>query len=112
MPELQALQRVRGEIARIVEHYVADPSAQDDAERHPQHEVVVVVDGQWRRTGPQLLAPDDRARIEPAQEDADDIGKRIPANGEGPEADEHRVDGGKRDDVKRHRAIRTILRSA
>ena len=101
-PELQALERMRGEIARVVEQHIADAPAEDDAERHPQHEVVEIADRHRRRPAPKLLGPDDGAGVEPAQEDADDIGKRIPADGDGPEADEHRVEGGERDDVKRH----------
>ena len=44
LPELENLQRVRGEMRRIVEQHVAEPAAEDDAERDPQHEVVEVGD--------------------------------------------------------------------
>src|SRR5438034_6815783 len=103
LPELEALQRVCGEIARIVKQHVADAPAQDNAERHPQHEIVIIADGHGYRRGPELLTPDDRARIEPAQEYADDVGERIPADGDRPEANEHRVDCGEGKGVKRHR---------
>src|ERR1700704_3256648 len=89
LPELQALPGVLGEIARIVDQHIADASAEDDAERHPEDEVVVVGDGEWRRPTPERIAADDRARIEPAQKDTDDIGERIPADGDRPEADQH-----------------------
>src|SRR5215831_15254795 len=108
LPQLQALQRMGGEIARIVEQHVADPPPEDDAERHPQHEVVVVGDGHGYRRAPEPLAPDDRARKEPTQQDADDVGESIPADGDRPEADEHGVESGEGEGVKRHRAIRAL----
>src|SRR6476646_11619687 len=37
LPELQALQRMRREIAGIVELLEAAPTAENDPERHPQH---------------------------------------------------------------------------
>ena len=44
VPQLQDLERVRGEMRRVVEQHVAEPPAEDDAERHPQDEIVEVVD--------------------------------------------------------------------
>src|SRR5262249_16931796 len=108
LPQLETLQRVRGEIARIVEQDIADPAPEDDAEGHPQHEVVVVGDGHGHRRAPEPLAPDDRACIEPTQQDTDDVGESIPADRERPETDEHGVEGGEGEGVKRHRAIRAL----
>ena len=105
LPELKRLQRVCGEISRIVKQHVAEPSAQDDTERNPQHEVIVIGDGHRHRRGPQLLAANDRARVEPAQQDPDDVSERIPADDDRPEADEHGIDGGEGEGVKRHRRL-------
>src|SRR3977135_318502 len=87
------------EIGRVVEQNIADAAAQDDAERHPQDEVIIVGDGERRLSAPQRLRAHDRARIEPAAQDTHDIGERIPADGERPDADEHRVDVGEGYDV-------------
>src|SRR5438067_5401784 len=81
LPELEALQRVCGEIARIVKQHVADAPAQDNAERHPQHEIVIIADGHGYRRGPELLTPDARAAREPAQEHVAYVGERLPAHG-------------------------------
>ena len=79
------LERVRGEMRQVVEQHVADAAAEDDAERHPEHEIVEVGDRQRRRPAPQPLVADERARIEPAEQDADDIGERVPADRERPD---------------------------
>ena len=95
--------RVLREIVRIVEQHITDAAAQDDAERDPEHEVVEVGRGHRRHAAPKRLVLDHGAGIEPTQQYAYDIGERVPANGERPEADEHRVEGGKGNDIKRHR---------
>src|SRR6266508_2765870 len=68
LPELKRLERVCGEISRIVKQHVAEPPAQDDTERLPQHEIIVIGDGHGHRRAPQLLAENDRARIERSEE--------------------------------------------
>ena len=55
LPQLHDLERVRGEIGRIVEQHVAEPAAEDDAERHPQDEIVEIGDRQRRLAAPQPL---------------------------------------------------------
>ena len=42
LPQLHDLGRVRGEMRRIVEQHIADAAAEDDAERHPQDEIVEI----------------------------------------------------------------------
>ena len=39
-----------------------------------------------------------RARIEPAEQNADDIGERVPADRERPDRDQHGIEGGERQD--------------
>ncbi len=80
----------------IVEQHVADAPAEDDADGAPDDEIVDV-GGLHRRPGrpPDRLVADQRLGVPPAEEDADDIGQRIPADGERPDLDQHRVDGGK-----------------
>ncbi len=44
VPQLHDLERMRGEVRQIVEQHVADAAAEDDAERHPEDEIVEVGD--------------------------------------------------------------------
>ena len=85
MPPAQSCKISSGcsqEMAGVVEHHVAEAAAEDDAERHPQHEVVEVGDRQRRRPAPHALVADQPPRVEPAEQDADDIGERVPADRE------------------------------
>ena len=67
---------------QIVEQHVADAAAEDDAERDPDDEIVEIGDGQRRLAAPQRFVADQRAGIEPAEQNADDIGERVPADRE------------------------------
>ena len=42
VPQLEDLERMRGEMRQIVEQHVADAAAEDDAERDPDDEIVEV----------------------------------------------------------------------
>ena len=97
VPEFEDLDRVRGEVRQIVEQHVAGAAAENDAERDPDHEVVEVEHGERRRAAPQPFRSDDGARIEPAGDDADDIGQRIPADRERSDGHQHRIDRGDRE---------------
>ena len=86
-PDREDLQRLREIGAEIVEQHVADPSAQHDAQRHPDDQVVHV-----RRLGLAQGAPEigfcgEALGIEPAAEQARHIGKRVPADREGADGD-------------------------
>ena len=61
LPELQDLQRVLGKMRRVVEQHVAEPAAENDAERDPEHEVVEV-DQRHRRRPPHSGSARIRAR--------------------------------------------------
>ena len=102
LPELHDLRRMREEIGRVVEQHVADPAAEDDAERHPQDEVVEIDDGQRRLAAPEPFGADDGAGVDPAAENADDIGERIPADRERPDLDQHGIEGGEGEGEGRH----------
>jgi hypothetical protein len=93
------------EMGGVVEHHVAQPAAEDDAERHPEDKVVVIRDGQRRPSAPQRLRAQDGARIEPAAENSHDIGERVPADGKRPDAQKHRVEAREGDGVQGHRGI-------
>ena len=90
-------QRMLDEERQVVEQHVAGAAAEDDAERHPQHEVVEVGERDRRRSAPGPLGFQDAARINPAEQDAADIGERIPADRKRPDRDRDRIEGRERD---------------
>jgi hypothetical protein len=102
-PEIEDLDRVVDILLEIVEQHVADAAAEDDAQRGPDKKVV---DVDRPRDHRRLLG--DPERIAPADDQAGDIGERIPAKREGPElpvadlegaaAEDFGVDGGERND--------------
>ena len=110
VPQLHDLERMRGEMRQIVEQHVAGAAAEDDAERHPQHEIVEVDDGHRRLAAPQLFGADQGAGIDPAEQDAGDIGERVPADGERAEVHQHRIEGGKGNDEQGHCEFRFSAR--
>ncbi|MGY4379817.1 hypothetical protein ACVWZ3_007456 [Bradyrhizobium sp. i1.3.6] len=75
------------------------------AERDPQDEVVDLHQRHRRGAAPQALFLQQRARIEPAEHDAADIGQRIPADRERTDLDRDRLEGGKVDEQKGHQAF-------
>ena len=80
-------------ISGVVENHVAEPSAEDHAQRRPDQEIVDGdVIGDSRRTRGQA------AHQPPAQQKPADIGQRVPADDERAEADQHRIDNGERND--------------
>ena len=93
---------MREEVGGVVEQHVAEPATEDDAERHPQDEVVEVDDGQRRFAAPQPFRADDGAGIDPAAEDADDIGERVPADRERSDLDQHGIEGREGQGKRRH----------
>ena len=102
VPQLEDFERMGGEIRQIVKQHIAGAAAQDDAERHPQHEVVEVGERQRRLAAPQPVGAHDGARIDPADQDAENISERIPADGERAEMHQHRIDMGVGNDEKGH----------
>src|SRR3954447_8382520 len=102
MPQIERLDRVLAVIAEIVEQHVAEPAAEHDPERCPGQKIVNVapVDQAWRARGdPDAIAPADQQR--------EDVGERVPANGERADRDRDRIDRRKRDREERHRRCYT-----
>src|SRR4051812_30077255 len=102
MPQIERLDRVLAVIAEIVEQHIAEPAAEHDPERCPGQKIVEVapVDQAWRARGdPDAIAPADQQR--------EDVGKRVPANGERADRDRDRIDRRKRDREERHRRCYT-----
>src|SRR5262245_33629837 len=76
---------------KIVKQHVPDTAAQNNAYRYPQHKVVEVGDGQARLAAPKFFRADEQPPVSPADQDAEDIGQGIPANGKWPELYQDRV---------------------
>ena len=93
LPGLKNFHRVREIKARVVNQHVTEPTADDDAERDVNQEIV---DRQRRRASlarpPKRLAPAQNAQIKPAENEAADIGQRIPAQRQRPKIDRDRID--------------------
>ena len=86
VPQFQDLERMRGEIApdcRTAHSRCRPPRMMPSVTHSTKSSKSSSVSGAG--AAPQLLRADQRARIEPAEQDADDIGERIPADGERPD---------------------------
>ncbi len=94
------------EVGQIVKEHITDTATQDDADRHPQHEVIEVGHRHRRLAAPQFCRADKQPRVSPADQDAEDIGEGIPADGERSELYQHRIEGRIGDDEHRHCEIR------
>ena len=70
--------------------------------RDPEDEVVDLRQRDRRRPAPQPLVLDQRARVDPAQHDAADIGQRIPADRDRPDRDRDRIEHRKGDGEEGH----------
>ena len=101
-PDFEDVERMGEIIFRIVEHDVAEPSADDDPEGAVDKQVV---DALW--TGPLRAVPvavvgHHAANDPPAENKTGDIGECIPADREGPDGHQHGIEGGERDEGGRH----------
>jgi hypothetical protein len=80
---------------RIVENHIADPAAENDAHRRIDKKIVDVQRSERRRTTPEGFSRNQGPRIGPAEEKPRDIGQGIPANRQGSDVDQHRIDARK-----------------
>src|SRR5215471_697616 len=104
-PHLHDLGWMLDEVAEVIEEHITRTAAQNDAERDPQDEVVEVRPSERGWAAPVTLVGDERPRVEPAEQNADDIRERVPADRERPEADQHRIELRIRNERKRHEEI-------
>ena len=79
------------EIAAIVERDIAKPSAQHHAQRAIDQEIVEALDSGAGRWSPEGVARGHAAGVEPAGDEANDIGEGVPADWQGPKPDRHRI---------------------
>ena len=95
-PDLEDFERAREVIARVVEQHVAEPAADDDAERAIDEQIVDAVGRGALHAAPQRVGGDDAADQPPAGDQPDDIGERVPANRQRTQLKQNGVDDGKR----------------
>src|SRR5690606_10347883 len=80
---LEHFERVQPEHVRFVEEDVAEAAAEDDAERRPKQEIVYLRHAERRAAGrPQAVAADQPDHPAPAEDEADNVGERVPAQRE------------------------------
>src|SRR5579875_2583494 len=100
MPEGEDLAGMGEIIARLIEEHIADASPEDDAEGAPEHEVVHLRRGHGlgrRRRDPPHMPP--------AEENAGDIGERVPADRKRPDAEGNRIEIGEMQSHGRARRV-------
>ncbi|MCY1304586.1 hypothetical protein D9M70_543450 [compost metagenome] len=95
VPDLNGADRIGENGAEVVEEDVADAASEYDTAGGPEQEIVELL--QRDRRG--LVAPErvihrQAARIEPADQDACDIGEPVPVDGERPDLEDDGVDFG------------------
>ena len=83
-PELEDIERSQ-EYLRLVEQAIAEPPADDDAERCIEYEIIGMPP-RHRRT----RLRDQFQQVPPADQDARDIGKAVPAELEDPQIERNR----------------------
>ena len=69
-------------ILRIVEQHIAEPAADDDAEGAIDQEIVDTLGARALVSAPISVVGDDPANERPTEDEAGDIGERVPADGE------------------------------
>ena len=80
---------MRQVVGGLVEQDVAEAPAEHDAERGPGQEIIHLHLGRDGRR-----EPGEATHHPPADDEAHDIGERIPADGERPDLDQHRIKAG------------------
>ena len=89
-------------IGEIVEQHVAYAPAEHHAQRAIDEQIVKSLERGMRRSVPQGFAGDERARIQPAENQSGNIGERIPADRQRADMDENGIDDGVRKRKERH----------
>ena len=102
VPHRGNLERVRPEIARLVEENEAEPAANHNAERDPEQKIVGLADGHRRLAVPQIRPRQEIAPVQPAEQNAGHIGEPVPADGERSDGERDRIDDGVGNDEERH----------
>jgi len=91
-PDREDLRRA-GEVGlEIVEQHVADAAAEDDAERHPDDQIVDVARARLLEAGPVFGRRGEAPGKPPAADEAGDIGERVPADRQRSDMHQHRID--------------------
>src|SRR5262245_2510619 len=98
LPHFDDVERIVREMERIVEDHKAEPSAQNDAKREPNEEIVDLLRSDRRAAvRPKGLVADEALRVPDGEDDAGYIGERIPAHREGTDPEGDGIDIGEVD---------------
>ena len=87
LPDRERLERMAEIVTGPVEQHVAEPAAQHHAQRDVEQQIVDLERGQ-----PPARALHQPAHVAPAGHQAYDVGERVPADREGSELDQDRID--------------------
>src|SRR5262249_18842217 len=68
--------------AQIIEQHITDPTAEYDAERDPNDEIIQIGHAHRHRTTPQPWQRNNGARTNQTCDNPNDIGERVPAHRE------------------------------
>ncbi len=102
-PDFEDVERMGDIILRIVEQHVAEPTSDNDAEGAINEQVVDALRARPLGAVPVAVVRHHAADQEPAENEARDIGERIPADGQRPPLHENGIDRRKGQDKRRHR---------
>src|SRR5450631_3825436 len=80
---------------RIVEDHIAKPAAKNNPHRRINEKIIDVQWSERRRAAPKGFSSNQGPRIGPAKQEPGDIGQGIPANRQGADVDQHRIDARK-----------------
>ena len=81
-PHLDDLARIGEVLRRLIEQHEPQPPADQDAEDDPRHQRLKLLGRhRWRLVRPKRGTAQRTTRKPPAQNDADDVGQRVPAQG-------------------------------
>jgi hypothetical protein len=93
LPDLEDLKGVRHHAIGIVKDRRPQPSADNDAEGDPKDKIIDLKGrGGWLSAAPQGGLAGQANHIAPAQQDTRHIGEAVPADSDGAQLDEHRIE--------------------
>ncbi len=109
LPDLEDGERVGEIMGQIVEQHIAEPAAQHHPEGGPEQEIVELLRRDRRAARfPQFAAPHEALGIGDGKQQAEDIGERVPADGERADREGDGVDLGKGKSIERRHIAATL----
>src|SRR5690349_19199173 len=87
LPDLEDLEWIVEVEARLPEQHLSQPAADDDSDRDPEHQIIELRARDAVRR--ELRQPD---AVAPGEQDAKDVGQRVPSNGNGADLQRDRIE--------------------